>query len=170
MYCKQTQCVDNHKRYWGCYAFDLLTMPQILAKKALTLKECEDLIDAAIKRGIIQDNDIPITKEARLKWEQENGKPCPPWYRIYVANSLTFTKMVVDYLGGKGTLSEISRGAPTLPQPKDTRFVIIEWSTKTGSHFGLGMFINGVLETIYDPWESLPRTGVKTVRYWRYTE
>lgn len=156
MYCKQTQSVNNHFRFYGCYAFTLLTMVQMLAEKTLTLTECQNLINDAIKKGLILDNDIPTT---------QNG-----WYRCFVANPLTFTKLAIDYLGGKGTLSEISRGAPNLPQPKDARFVVIEWSTKTGSHFGLGTFTNGTLETIYDPWESFPRTGVKTVRFWRYTE
>lgn len=128
----------------------------MLAGKTLTLAECQDLINEAIRKGIIQDNDIPTTK---------NG-----WYRCFVASPSTFAKMAIDKLGGKGTLSEISRGAPTLIEPKDTRFTVIEWSTKTGSHFGLGKFNNGTLETIYDPWETLPRTGVKTVRFWRYTE
>jgi len=151
---KQTDSPSSHLRGYGCKIHADTAMVQLYLNKVLSPQEVSLITDKAIKAGFVLDNAIPTT---------QNG-----WYRCYVKDPVSLIALTGEYLGKKVSGKEICRGAPLskfIPIKYD--FMVIEWATDLGSHFGLGDWVNGKIETTYNPWVGLKTNGIRTVRYWR---
>jgi len=168
---KQTDSPSVHLRGYGCKVHADTAMVQLFLQHSLSVDELLAITNKGIERLYIWDNDIPINKEDRLAWEKKHGKPCPEWYRCYVKDPVSLIALTGEYFVRKISGKEISRGVPSnrdIPLKYD--FMEIEWATYLGSHFGLGDWVNGKIETLYNPWSSLKVNGIRTVRYWRIFE
>jgi hypothetical protein len=106
---------------------------------------------AGIKAGIILDNNLPT--------DGSNGN----WWRVFVKDSPGLIKLVYGYHA-----KEVARTMPGQKMPPAWDYIEIEWETDTGSHFGIGTMESGQLVTVYDPWPTLKRQGIKTLRFWLF--
>jgi len=137
-----------HLRGWGCKIHALLAMGQLYYNVRLTPEQIRQITLRAIARGDVLDNNIPIDK--------------PGWYRCFVVNG----RGLIQATWPDCRAREVSRGdKPAAPYD----FCEIEWQTATGSHFGLGEYLDGVVKTIYDPWPELARIKIKSLRFWRFS-
>jgi hypothetical protein len=167
----------DHIRGYGCYAYVLLAILQILAKVILTQKKIEAIIRGAISEGIIWDNDVPINEEERAAWEKLNGKPCPEWFRIFVKYPEKFIRYAAGQMGI--SLDNCQESLPRLDGAQaepESLFTIIDWwslSLKTGkalgSHFELGPVVDGKPDILFDPGPAFFHKTVRTTRGWFVT-
>jgi len=154
---KQTESPSSHVRGYGCKAHSDMGMVQLYLKHGMAPEEVLLVIERAIKAGFILDNTLPTS---------QNG-----WYRCFVKDPVSLIALTGEYFGRKISGKELSRGVPDSKNiPLRYDFMQIEWATDIGSHFGLGDWVNGKIETMYNPWPSLKVNGIRTVRYWRIFE
>lgn len=154
---KQTASPSSHVRGYGCKAHSDMALPQLFLNHSLSPEEIILIIERAIKAGYILDNAIPTT---------QNG-----WYRCFVKDPVSLIALTGEYFGRKISGKELMRNVPSIAErPLKYDYMQIEWKTDIGSHFGLGEWVNGVVETTYNPWPALKTNGIRTVRYWRIYE
>ena len=103
----------DHLHDYGCFAYCLATMAQVLKGSAQSQTWVEELVRHAINMGDILDNNIPIRSQDRAMWEDANKKPCPVWFRIYVKDPLGFLSlMLTDLSMPKARVTDFQYIAP----------------------------------------------------------
>jgi len=146
----QRQNKGPHLKDYGCKVHTLLAMGMDKYQELLTPDQIRRLTIEGFNNGFILDNDIPTDQ--------------PGWYRVFVRDSAGF----VNHVWPKARAHQICKNNYLEVIPDEYDYLEIEWSTATGSHFGLGEMVRGEVKTVYDPWPGLRRLGIKSLRFWRF--
>ena len=148
---KQTDSKDPHIRGWGCLAYSLLD----LLPFDFTNDEADYYIHQAIKMGFILDNDILVAKGNE-------------WYRILVKDPERFLEYVSIDKQRKYDIKESVVIRTPFNCVWRNKFIklILEFQTKTGSHFLSGKLVDGVPKQKYNPDPSVKLGKLLSIRPW----
>jgi hypothetical protein len=148
---KQTDSTLASIRGWGCYFCSLLFMYSESKRVKMNIGGAERIFDLCKASGIILDNDIPTSK--------------PGWYRSFVAVPLRVFE-IADVWGGTKTKARETYRDKVLTDTPAGFFSVIEYRTRSGSHFCVGRIEDGEAFILYNPDPRITGTEIRTVRHW----
>lgn len=141
-------------RGYGCYYLSLIALWEMWRHARVTISHAESIFRECVRDGSILDNDIPVGSEG--------------WYRCYVLSPLGVFAAVDRLFGGRTVAHETSR-ARTVTDTPEGQVTIVEYRTKSGSHFTVARIEDGEPFTLYNPDPRVPIHEIRTVRHWRLT-
>lgn len=148
---RQTDSSVASIRGYGCYFYSLMALWQNQHLLALSDAELSKIFDTCVAAGIIVDNKIPTTDAG--------------WYRCFIKSPRDIFKVADGYTNKKTQARETYR-SPTLIDTPAGQYTIIEWRTKTGSHFVVGIVNAKGVQVLYNPDPRIKSTTIKTIRHW----
>jgi hypothetical protein len=156
----QTDSGWNHIRGFGCSLSVDISMGLVpYGCFDVEADTVERIVRAAIKQGLIKDNDAPIDLEHPERWFRVEVQGSEPWIR--------FASSQIGYPAVAKRLGKIITTSTLLNPPAGCNAVKLEYQHGPYTHFVEAFPIKGEAKVKYNPDPKITLGPLISVRYWQ---